>query len=305
MRHLIGIDGGGTRTTLAVADESGREIVRRTGPAGLVDPRRPAATAEMLAELAREALAAAAAPEPVAVLCAGLAGVGNAAEREAVRASLARAGIAERVLIRSDGEVALHGALGGRPGILLIAGTGSVGYGRAEDGRVARCGGWGLIVGDEGSGYLIGRVALTAALRSVDGRGAPTELLPRLLEAIGLSTPEAVPPWVGRAEKAEIAALAVHVLEVAAGGDAVADAVVREQAGGLAAHAGALVRRLGPWTQPTPVVLHGGVARDRTFGSHMERALAALELPLVLRPAAADAVAGAVHVARDALGSDT
>src|SRR5690606_18298443 len=126
---------------------------------------------EMLTELVREAFAAAGLPGPAAALCAGLAGVGNATERGIVEESLRRAEIAERVMVRTDGETALHGALGGGEGILLIAGTGSVAYGRAPDGRVERCGGWGMVVGDEGSGFAIGRASLTAALQSVDGRG--------------------------------------------------------------------------------------------------------------------------------------
>src|SRR5690606_36524088 len=169
MAYYVGIDGGGTRTTLAVADAEGRELIRRTGPAGLVDPRRPAATAELLVGLIRETAAAAGQEGPATGLCAGLAGVGNVTERELVQGSLLRSGVAEQVLVVSDGETALHGALGGGPGILLIAGTGSVAYGRSEDGRVARCGGWGMIVGDEGAGYRVGQEGLRAALLSADG----------------------------------------------------------------------------------------------------------------------------------------
>ncbi|HEX8243346.1 MAG TPA: BadF/BadG/BcrA/BcrD ATPase family protein, partial [Longimicrobium sp.] len=147
---FAGIDGGGTKTTLALADDDGRELARRVGPAGLVDPRDPTATAEMLAELVRDALAEAGLAEKPAALCAGLAGVGNERERRQVEAALAAAEVAGRVRVVTDGEIALDGALGGRAGILIIAGTGSVAYGQAEDGRVERCGGWGMVVGDEG-----------------------------------------------------------------------------------------------------------------------------------------------------------
>lgn len=296
--YLIGIDGGGTRTTLAVADPQGVEILRRTGPAGLVDPRRPAAAAEMLTELTREALAAAGLSGPAAALCAGLAGVGNLAEREIVETALERAGIARRVWVRSDGETALHGALGGGPGVLLIAGTGSVAYGRSEDGRVERCGGWGLVVGDEGSGYAVGREALSAALRAVDGRGPRTLLLPTLLQGLGLSAPEAIPPWAGRADKSEIAALAVHALHLARDGDEVATDIVRDAATQLAEHAAALIRRLAPWNAATAVVAHGGVARDPTFAGFLQEALLRLPFPVALQEAEADAVTGAVQFAR-------
>jgi glucosamine kinase len=299
MPYLVGIDGGGTRTTLALADRDGKEILRRTGPAGLVDPRRPTATAEMLTALVREAFAAAGLEGPAYALCAGLAGVGNVAEREMVESALSREGVARHVTVRSDGETALHGALAGEAGILLVAGTGSIAYGRSEDGRVERCGGWGMVVGDEGSGYALGRAALAAALRDVDGRGAPTRLRPALMQAIGLSLPDAVPPWAGRAEKYEIAALAVHVLRLAAEGDEVATDLARRSAAALAEHAAALVTRLHPWSGPIPVVFHGGVARDPVYGGFLVRALAELAMGLDPREGLADAVTGAVRFARE------
>jgi glucosamine kinase len=296
--YLIGIDGGGTRTTLALADHDGREILRRTGPAGLVDPRSPAATAEMLIDLAREAIAASGVNGPAAALCAGLAGVGNRTEREIVEMVLARSGIAEKISIRPDGEIALAGAFGGGPGILLIAGTGSVAFGRGEDGRTERCGGWGMVLGDEGSGYSIGRAAVRAALRSVDGRGAETRLLPVLLDVLGMAVPEALPPWAGRADKSEIAALAVYAVRLADEGDKVATDLVRTAARDLAGHAAALVRTLGPWGGPVPAAAHGGLARDPTFARHLHDALDGLAPRVEVREPESDAVAGAVRFAR-------
>jgi N-acetylglucosamine kinase-like BadF-type ATPase len=101
---------------------------------------------------------------------------------------------------------------------------------------------------------------------------------------------------VGRAGKSEIAALAVRVLAVARGGDGVAGQVVRGAAAGLAAHAAALIQRLGPWSAPTPVVVNGGLTRDALFNERVGDALRATGLALVQRAAAADAVAGAVGI---------
>ena len=297
MRFLLGIDGGGTRTTLALADPDGRELARRTGPAGIVDPRHPEGAAEMLARLSRDAIADAGLEGPATVLCAGLAGVGSAEERAAVRRALERAGIAERVVVRADGETALHGAFAGGPGILLIAGTGSVGWGRGEDGRVEHCGGWGMMLGDEGSGFGLARAGLTAAVRGHDGRSPPTALLSTFLHELGLHSVHDLPPWVARAAKSDVAALAVHVVR-AAGDDAVAGRLVREGAAGLAEHAGALIERLGPWSGTPAVVLHGGLARNATFAGAVREALAALPTPPEIRQAASDAVAGAVRLAR-------
>ncbi|HEX2092843.1 MAG TPA: hypothetical protein VHG28_10595, partial [Longimicrobiaceae bacterium] len=106
-RYFAGVDGGGTKTVVALADEEGRELVRRQGAAGLVDPRDPTAAAETVIALVQDAAREAGLAGPAAVLCAGLAGVGNPAEREAVREALAAARIACRVRVATDGEIAL------------------------------------------------------------------------------------------------------------------------------------------------------------------------------------------------------
>ena len=297
-RCFAGVDGGGTRSTLVLADEHGRELAREVGPSGLVDPRRPAATADMLAGLVRSALRSAGLSERPAALVAGLAGVGSLPERRVVEEALAASGVAERVQVRTDGEIALEGALGGGAGILLIAGTGSVAYGRGEDGRVERCGGWGMVVGDEGSGWAIGRAGLTAALLAADRRGTETALLPRLLALLELPGPDGIPPWAGRAEKSAVAALAGEVIGAAAEGDVVALEVVRREAAALALHAVALARRLAPWSGAVPVVFHGGVLSTHDFYADLVRgALEGSGQDFDVRPAVADAVAGALSYA--------
>ena len=295
---FAGIDGGGTRTTLALADYDGRELARRVGPAGLVDPRHPAATAEMLAALVRDAMAQAGIAEKPVALCAGLAGVGNERERREVEAALAAADVAGRVRVTTDGAIALDGALGGRAGILIIAGTGSVAYARAEDGRVERCGGWGMVVGDEGSAWSLGRNGLAAALRAADGRGPQTSLLPRFLQLLDLEGPSGIPPWAGRAEKADVGALAMHVVDAAERGDAVALQVVEREARELACHAVALARRLEPWSGTVPVVFHGGVLGLEFYAEVVKSALEEYEYAFEVRPGVADAVAGALSYAR-------
>jgi glucosamine kinase len=297
VRYFVGIDGGGTRTTLGLSDEQGNELLRRVGPAGLVDPRRPAAAAELLVALVHEAAATASLDGPAAALCAGLAGVGNAAEREIVQEAFQRAGVAESVSILSDGETALYGALRGGPGILVIAGTGSVAYGRSEDGRVERCGGWGMILGDEGGGYQIGRAGLHAALMAVDGRGPRTELLSMLLGSLGLAVADALPPWIARSEKSEVAMLAVHVLRLAEKGDSVAREIVVGAALDLASHVDALVQRLGPWSAPPAVVLHGGVSQAPNFRPTLLSVLEAGPSRVRVVDSAADAVTGAIRFA--------
>jgi glucosamine kinase len=162
---------------------------------------------------------------------------------------------------------------------------------------VERCGGWGMYVGDEGSGYAIGRAALAAALRAVDGREEETRLLPLFLELLGVEGPREIPPWVGRVSKGEVAALAAHVLRVAEEGDALARLVVSAEARALAHHAGALRQRLAPWPGETQVVFHGGVLQSTFYASLVSGGLRE-EGDFRVVPPVADAVAGAVRFAR-------
>jgi glucosamine kinase len=297
--YLIGIDGGGTRTTVALADARGAERVRRVGPPGIVDPRDPLATVEVLIALVRDVEEKSGYEPPAAALCAGLAGVGHAAEREAVHAALARAGVAERVTVVSDGQIALEGAFAGEAGVLVVAGTGSIAYGRGRDGRIERCGGWGMVVGDEGGAYAVGRAALVEALRGVDGRGEATSLLPAVLERLGLTAPDEIPPWAGRAEKADVAALASVVIAVAAAGDRVATRIMEQAARDLASHVRALVERLAPWGAAPEVVFFGGMFRAPGFADLVEAKVErAVPGGCCVRQAREDAVGGALAIAR-------
>jgi glucosamine kinase len=297
MRIYAGIDGGGTSTTVALVEEGGRELLRVVGPASIVDPRCPERSADTLTQLLRDAMRDAGLTGPVTALCAGLAGVGNPPEREAVRAAFERAAIADHILVVNDGEIALEGAFPGRAGILVVSGTGSVAYGRGEQGWTQRCGGWGMFLGDEGSGYWIGRTALQRALQAEDGRGPPTRLLAMVLHVLELPGPDALPSWAGRVPKREVAALVPHVRSLAKDGDPVADAILQEAAHAIAAHVTALRGRLGVWSGVVPVVLWGGVGRDPGFQHRVGRILASADSAYRIVEPAGDAVTGAIRLA--------
>lgn len=220
----VGIDGGGTRARAVVLDATGAELARAEGPAGIVRAEDPVSAAEVVAELTRRVLAAAGASPAQAVLCCALAGAGRAPEREAVRVALALSGVAADVVVVGDAEALLADAFDGGAGVLLIAGTGSIAWARGVDGRQHRVGGWGHIMGDEGSGYDIGREALSAIARTSDEREAASTLFDACRPATGVERPEDLIAWASHAAKADIAALAPVVLECADAGD---DAALR------------------------------------------------------------------------------
>jgi N-acetylglucosamine kinase-like BadF-type ATPase len=125
-----------------------------------------------------------------AAICLGMAGVDRPGDTAVVRGILQRIGRGARMLIVNDALVALEAGAPDAPGIVLIAGTGSIAYGRDGRYRAARAGGWGYVLGDEGSGYWIGRQALRAVVRETDRRGAPTTLTPRALAHFGVQRPQ-------------------------------------------------------------------------------------------------------------------
>src|SRR5512140_1191813 len=144
MRIFVGIDGGGTRTTALATDADGRELAREEGEPGIVRVLDPAAGAGPLTRLVkRVAERSGAADAPVAALCCALAGAGREPERVGLENAIRKLGVAERVRVTTDAEGAMADALGDGPGILVIAGTGSIAWGRDALGHSARVGGWG------------------------------------------------------------------------------------------------------------------------------------------------------------------
>src|SRR5581483_3623961 len=181
---------------------------RRGGPPG-AGPRRRARRRDAPG---RRAAAVAGIALPAARAVVGAAGAGRAQEQAELEAALLAVGLALRVRVLADGEVALTTAFARGPGILVNAGTGSIAYARDPAGRLHRAGGYGWQLGDEGGGYWLGRRALEAAARAQDGRGEGSTLLARLLGALGLQHFDDLIRWATTATPAQVAALAPHVL---------------------------------------------------------------------------------------------
>ena len=292
-RILIGADVGGTKTAVAVSD--GADIISRAdGPGGAVRPGRSLVSAGIISDVVRRALAAAGKLSGD-VLVVGAAGAGRQPEQEELQHALRGEGLAERVIVTTDIEVALAGAFGDGPGIVISAGTGSVAVGRDAEGGLHRAGGYGWQMGDEGSGYSIGRAALGAVSRAIDGRSPETRLKTRVLDATRSADFDALVRWAATAGPAEVASLAPPTLEVAASGDIVAQGIADYAARELSELAAHILPRIGG-DGPVPVALSGGLlandALKRTVLTRLgdEPRLAVQDQPV-------DAVAGALWIA--------
>jgi N-acetylglucosamine kinase-like BadF-type ATPase len=257
----VGVDGGGSHTEVAVADQSLTIRARARGPGSAIGPGRVAPGARAIVATVRQALEQAGTSDVPDALVAGVAGVGRDDERLALEQALLGAGLARRIEITTDAAIALESVFHQTPGILLNAGSGSIAYARDPAGVVWRAGGLGWQLGDEGSGYALGRAALGAVGRAADGRG-PTTVLSRTIPLrAGADSLDALVRWAGTAGPADVAALAQAVQEAAREGDAPARALVQEAADALAQHVLALLRRF-PGGAAVPLGLVGGILTD-------------------------------------------
>jgi len=289
-------DGGGTRTRVALADGGGLEYARAEGPPTLVDPSEPNATIGVIVDLCREVAARGGADLPVAGLWAGIAGAGTEPTRGVVEAALRSAGLSSRTAVGADAEATFHDAFPTGPGILLISGTGSIALGRGADDSRLRVGGWGVHLGDEGSGYQIGKSALRAIARGEDGRGSPTALTDLVLEALGVTVPSGLIKWMATARKADVASLVPLICRAADAADQAAATVIETAVDDLVEHVRTLVRRLEPWPATPEVALAGGLIEED--GHLRPRVVGAIEqLPCRHREGALDGARGACSLA--------
>ena len=255
LRHVIGIDAGGTKTVGLLADESGE--VRATARGG-------GANLQVQGELnvekvLHEGIEDLAAPEPVAAICLGIAGADRPDDKRMIRGVLRRLGLRRAVRIENDAFIALVAGAPERTGIVVVAGTGSVAYGVDAGGHTARSGGWGYLLGDEGSACWLGHAAVRLGIRAAEGRGKATTLYDRVCSKLELTEPKAVVKWFYESDqpRQRVAELASLVEEAAAAGDEAADELLDQGAMHLASAARAVESRIG-FEESFPLVLSGG-----------------------------------------------
>jgi len=221
-------------------------------------PAAPRPSACFLYQLIEDLEAA----EPVAAICLGMAGVDRDDEKELVRSLLRRIGLRRNVRIVNDALVALVAGAPAGIGIVVASGTGSIAYGVDPSGKSARSGGWGYLLGDEGSAFWLGHAAVRLGIRAADGRGRPTSLFERIASHLDLEVPDGLVKWFYEPDlsRHRVARLAGLVEEAAVEGDVAADDLLDHAAEHLARAARAVARQL-EFSGGYPLVLSGGAFR--------------------------------------------
>jgi N-acetylglucosamine kinase-like BadF-type ATPase len=261
MNLYLGIDGGQSGTAALIGDETGRVVgAGHAGPCNHVGASE--GRHKFLAAVGgslREALSqAGVSGTAFGAACLGFSG--GPADKDALVREVVRA---QRYLITHDAQIALTGATAGGPGVVTIAGTGSIAYGRNGEGRTARAGGWGYIFGDEGGGFDLVRQALRAVLRNEEGWGPPTILRDGLLRATGARDANDLMHrfYTDQYPRDRIAALAGLAEEAAGAGDTVAIDILSRAAQALAILAGAVRGQLFGTGHGCDIRYAGGVFR--------------------------------------------
>src|SRR3954470_8889247 len=243
--HVIGIDAGGTKTVCQLADAQGQVIAETRAGGANLQAMGELEVEKVLYQVMQEAVGERLISP--AAICLGIAGVDRPGDATAVRGIMRRIGFQARVLVVNDALVALEAGAPGPPGVGIISGTGSIPYGRNAAGEAARAGGWGYVLGDEGSGYWIGRAALRAVLREADHRGPETALTPLLLKHFGIEAAQGLlhEVYSGSLRPSAIGALARCVESAYRDGDGAAIGILRGAANELEGSGLSVARRLG------------------------------------------------------------
>lgn len=294
MDFFAGIDGGGTKTSLLCRDMDGRVLLsRRFGAFNLNSIGRDAFVAMMndIADALNEL-------GMCRYLCIGAAGVSNEQMRIAVSDVLESRNLADYMLV-GDHVIALEGAHAGAPGLAVIAGTGSICFGKGTDGFIERTGGWGHLIGDDGSAYALGRDVFRECAKAIDGYGRRTMLVELLQEKFGLSSRSDIIEYVYSGDKTRIADVSMIVDNAYLAGDEVAHEIVSRNATALSDAVLGVAKKLG--LSVADVALLGGlIDKETPFRSEFVAVLRKKNKDLRCIDPKLSAVEGAVLLAEKA-----
>ncbi len=265
-KFVIGVDGGGTKTEAVLISRTGEIIARIRGGSSNLQALGEEKLKQELTRLISKLLKKNNVPtNKVLWLFLGLAGAGRKSDQKKIAALFDDTEFKSKLSVDSDAIIALAGAFGNCPGIILISGTGSICFGKNEKGKIVRSGGWGYLLGDEGGGYYIGREAVMAALKDQDGRGESTKLRNMLETKLDLYSIEEIIPLIyqNKFDRVAIAELALNVFELAKNDDAVSLQIIKNAGKELGKLAKAVAYRLGFTDDTIKIALIGSVFKQK------------------------------------------
>lgn len=309
-KYVIGIDGGATKTTAVLADLKSNILSEKTsGPANflIIGTDKVAKTiSDLILDLCNDAEINI---QNIEAVCMGLTGAGREDDAKKIKDAVLDywqknySSQIKNLIVTSDARIALEGAFSGRPGIILIAGTGSIIFGKDRTGQLYRVGGFGRYIGDEGGGYSIGRLGLQAVAKSLDGRGPETKLFQILNEKFGITTAEDLINKVYK-ENLDFAAIAPYVIQCAEEGDEACREILRKEAEELVLHIKAIKDKIKVRT--VYISFLGGLLSGENYYSKLLRKiiLQKVEGVNVILPEHPPAY-GAVLLAMDAIERET
>lgn len=305
--YILGIDGGGTKTVAWLAAKVNGSPQRDpiivgkgfSGPSNQRAVGPVEATRNLDAAIDAAFMDAGLPRATVASACLGLAGADRNSDRSVIIEWAQFSRLADRFEVVNDAVPLLHANGGDGCGVALIAGTGSLAWGRNSRGEIARSGGWGYLFSDEGSAFSIGRSVLQAVSRAVDGRGLQTCLVADVLASLQLSSPQEIVNAVYSQEvpRAVVAELAALAFAAAGRGDAVAVDIVRHAATELAAMAVVTARRLELDSSLFLAMTGAVLIQNPAFRREVIAEIEAAGLQIAEAAVVENAVAGAVNMA--------
>ena len=300
MAKFLGIDGGGTKTTCAIGDESGILATARSSGSNLVRLGEAATRAGLHDAIRQACSMAGIEPSAVTGACVGAAGAAHPEIQQRMIRIVSEV-LSCRIVVVGDMEIALQAAFGPGSGVITIAGTGSIAYGRDSHGATARAGGWGFAVSDEGSGQWIGRCSLSRALRAKDEHeDAP--LLTRILAAWRLAAIDDLIPAANASPPPDFSNLFPVVQAAADAGDQLARSVLSQAGEELAQLASIVLRHVLDGPEPNvPLAMAGGVFRQSALVRQVFYNRVRTNFPQVaVNPTVVEPVRGALDLARAA-----
>ena len=259
MKYLIGIDGGDTRSRLLAVSLDGKIVGTAKGKSTSVESNPISVVKQNLMQLLRSfTLEHKLSLTDCAALCFGTAGMDTQASKRKLEQMLASLDLQCPSSVVNDAEIALYANTHGGPGIVLLSGTGSICYGSNKSGEVFRVGGFGYILGDEGSSYWAVRKGISAALRAHDTSGPPTRLLNDFCKALNMQEITEIIDFVYQKNKSDLGKLSYVVTNAHQCGDAQASAIMEEALDALFHYVKTIVERLNMWEDDFPLLLGGG-----------------------------------------------